>query len=80
MPSGNLKKEQLKHLILFRKINIGNVFFFDDLKENRDMVEQLDYAIVHDPQEINKSITYDILNSSDRREVVRMMRKRGFKI
>ena len=80
MPSGNLKKEQLKHLILFKKINIGNVFFFDDLKENRDNVEQLDYAIVHDPQEINKSITYDILNSSDRREVIRMMRKRGFKI
>lgn len=80
MPSGNLKKEQLKHLILFKKINIGNVFFFDDLKENRDKVEQLEYAIVHDPSEINKSITYDILNSSDRREVVRMMRKRGFKI
>ena len=40
----------------------------------------VDYAIVHNPQEINKSITYDILNSSDRREVIRMMRKRGFKI
>ena len=63
-----------------RKIKIGNLIFFDDSKENRDQIETLDYAIVNDPVEINKSITYDILNSSNRLEVIRMMRKRGYKI
>jgi len=80
MPSGQLKKEQIKHQILFRKINIGNLIFFDDSKENRDEIETLEYAIVHDPIEINKSLTYEILNSSDRMQVIRMMRKRGYKI
>lgn len=80
MPSGQLKREQIKHQILFRKIKIGNLIFFDDSKENRDAIETLNYAIVHDPVEINKSITYDILNSSNRLEVIRMMRQRGYKI
>ena len=80
MNSGYLKKEQIKHLILFRNLNIGNVFFFDDLKENRDSIESLPYAIVHNPIELNESITYKILSSSDRLEVIKLMRKKGFKI
>jgi len=54
-PSGELKKTQLVNLILWRKIKIGNVFFIDDSKENRDVIQTLSYAITFDAEEMNKS-------------------------
>ena len=70
----------LPFVLWFHGIKYDILIFFDDSKENRDAIETLNYSIVHDPVEINKSITYDILNSSNRLEVIRMMRKRGYKI
>ena len=53
--SGELKRTQLINLIMWRKIKIGNVFFIDDNKENRDEIQTLPYAITFDAEEMNKS-------------------------
>ena len=53
--SSQLKKSQLVNLILFRNIKIGSVFFIDDNKENRDVIQTLSYAITFDAEQLNKS-------------------------
>ena len=40
---------------LFRNIKIGSVFFIDDNKENRDVIQTLSYAITFDAEQLNKS-------------------------
>ena len=53
--SAKLKRTQLVNLILWRKIDIGNVFFIDDDKQNRDSIGQLQYAITYDANKLNKT-------------------------
>jgi len=53
--SGKLKRTQIVNMILWRKIRIGNVFFIDDSKENRDEIQTLPYAITFDAEKLNKS-------------------------
>ena len=53
--SSSLKRTQLINLILWRNIKIGNVFFIDDNKENRDQIQTLPYAITFDAEQLNKS-------------------------
>jgi len=54
-PSYSLKRTQLINLILWRKIKIGNVFFIDDNKQNRDEINTLAYAITFNAIELNKT-------------------------
>ena len=55
MDSGKLKRTQLIDLIMFRKINIGNLFFIDDSKINRDEINTLKFAITYNADELNKT-------------------------
>tara|TARA_B100000927_G_C16389713_1_gene438830 strand:+ start:281 stop:841 length:561 start_codon:yes stop_codon:yes gene_type:complete len=54
--SGKLKRTQLVNLILWRKIKIGNVFFIDDDKQNRDEIQTLDYALVFNAEKLNRTV------------------------
>ena len=55
MDSGKLKRTQLIDLIMFRRINIGNLFFIDDSKINRDEIDTLKFAITYNADELNKT-------------------------
>jgi len=60
--ASNLKRTQLVNLILWRKIDIGNVFFIDDDKQNRESVGSLPYAITFDAEKLNREAIINLIN------------------
>ena len=67
MDSGKLKKSQLIDLIMFRKLNVGNIFFIDDNKTNLDEIQTMKHAITYNADELNKTALKRAMELSEKR-------------